>query len=419
MFNKNMKVVVRGFFELIFVLFLFSPQYKNALTIWIELDLTLLLSMLVLPCGCYLTVKEYRQRLRSDNRSKILKLLFLAFAGWCCYRAFGLPIKEYPYSKFLCFLIYTMPAFFISYLIIGRSQERLYRFMRLTLVFAAAINFEALRVFLTQIGTRMALNNVLDNNYLVAGQTIGIGIITLTGILLSRFVGNKNIGASYWAELMLLTCMIYMQLNLGGRGPVLSGLVALIAMIWLKSLTTSPAITKSMLKRVFVFIFAFGVFYLLIELMFKMEKQSAFVERIRYDYLQNDESILLRLKYYKSAWTMFLEHCLIGVGFGGWPYHHGLGDMECHPHNIFLEIASETGLVGLVLFFSILIVIFSRFTAEKLRSLPLMQTFLCVFLFCFANALKSGDLNDNIAFFCYMGVLAGMFERFDKKVTQN
>ncbi|MDR1032367.1 MAG: O-antigen ligase family protein [Holosporales bacterium] len=405
-------------FELLFVLFLFSPQYKNSLTAYVKIDLTLLLSLIIIPIGYYLMAKE--SRIRSQNgtiySSTATKVLFLAFTGWCCCRSFGLPVTEYPYSKILCFFLYTMQAFFLSYLVIARDENRLYRFMLLTLIFAIAINFECYRIFLNQIQSRAALNDVLGNNYLITGQTLGIGVVILSGILLAHtntggyqiYLGQSNAGTAVW--MVLLSSIVYMSLNLGGRGPVISMLLATAVLSALSLLYAENKTLGRMLKNIVYFILASCVLYLLIELILKTGKQSALFERISYDYLQSDESILLRIKYYKSAWKCFTEHYFTGIGFGGWPYYQGLGDMYYHPHNIFLEIMCETGLVGLTLFLALLSSIFAKFSVQKLVSSPFVKIFLCVFLFCFMNALKSGDLNDNIALFCYLGIMAGVLE---------
>jgi O-antigen ligase len=201
-----------------------------------------------------------------------------------------------------------------------------------------------------------------------------------------------------------------MSLNLGGRGPVISAILATTVLITLSLFYANNKPNGCMLKNIAYFIIVLCILFLLMELMLKTDKQSALLKRISYDYLQGDESILLRIKYYKSAWKCFLAHCFTGVGFGGWPYYQGLGDMYYHPHNIFLEILCEIGLVGFTLFCALLFSIFAKFNIQKLASSPFVKIFLCVLMFCFINALKSGDLNDNIALFCYLGILAGALE---------
>ncbi len=57
-----------------------------------------------------------------------------------------------------------------------------------------------------------------------------------------------------------------------------------------------------------------------------------------------------RTDYYRASWEMLREHPWLGVGFGGYSFTNDKRQRYLYPHNYFLEIGSETGLIGLVLF---------------------------------------------------------------------
>jgi O-antigen ligase len=59
-----------------------------------------------------------------------------------------------------------------------------------------------------------------------------------------------------------------------------------------------------------------------------------------------DESGADRLQYWRSAWETFEEHPVFGIGSGGWGMVWNKDDHRDYPHNIFLEILCEEGLVG-------------------------------------------------------------------------
>jgi len=63
----------------------------------------------------------------------------------------------------------------------------------------------------------------------------------------------------------------------------------------------------------------------------------------------------IRLKLYSTAWQLFKQKPLFGLGTGGFV----LGECR-YPYNIFLEIAVENGLLGLVIFLGFLFVICQR-----------------------------------------------------------
>jgi O-antigen ligase len=65
--------------------------------------------------------------------------------------------------------------------------------------------------------------------------------------------------------------------------------------------------------------------------------------------LDTDRSTLLRLDLYREAWNLFYQAPLLGSGSGSFGY---LADnaVGAYPHNMFLEILVQSGLVGLLVF---------------------------------------------------------------------
>ena len=115
---------------------------------------------------------------------------------------------------------------------------------------------------------------------------------------------------------------------------------------------------------------------------------------------QTDAPLQERFLYYHSAWRAFLTQPFIGMGTGGWPIFQGLGDIELHPHNLFLEVLSETGLIGFIL----LGILGGAFVYSFNQQCPV--AFILILSFAFLNAMKSGDLNDNILLFVGVGLLS-------------
>jgi O-antigen ligase len=69
-----------------------------------------------------------------------------------------------------------------------------------------------------------------------------------------------------------------------------------------------------------------------------------------------DASNELRLAIWKAGWRMFLDHPILGVGAGqfatayGMEYSGGGHHAWMQPHNLFLQVTCELGLVGLFMF---------------------------------------------------------------------
>ena len=91
----------------------------------------------------------------------------------------------------------------------------------------------------------------------------------------------------------------------------------------------------------------------------------------------------IRLKHYSTAWQLFKNQPLFGIGTAGFP--------EGYPHNIFLEIAAENGLLGLIIFFSFLFAICQKGyqflneniikTNKEAKIMGLIVLVICVFWF--------------------------------------
>ncbi len=88
------------------------------------------------------------------------------------------------------------------------------------------------------------------------------------------------------------------------------------------------------------------------------------VQRVLIDYSnqQADQFQLLdRENLWRLAIELWSENPVFGVGLASFPVDAGIGDMRgVYPHNIFLELAAETGIFGLILFLSFVLTVIMR-----------------------------------------------------------
>jgi putative inorganic carbon (HCO3(-)) transporter len=99
------------------------------------------------------------------------------------------------------------------------------------------------------------------------------------------------------------------------------------------------------------------------------------------DVLRLDSSFEQRRVLVTTAWYMFLDRPLTGVGAGNYalhyrPYTEETGsvvleyedfDAPHYPHNLYLELAAETGLPGLMVFAAVLVTCFLYLARARLR----------------------------------------------------
>ncbi len=121
-----------------------------------------------------------------------------------------------------------------------------------------------------------------------------------------------------------------------------------------------------------------------------------------------------RAPLFKKAIEIFVDKPFAGVGVGGFSRYIGMnwkgkGDLRTYPHNLWLEIACEQGLVGLVplclLTFAALKRIF------RLRKSPDIAASRCLQMLFWINLMQcfyTADSPYSRGFFALAGVLAGL-----------
>jgi len=93
----------------------------------------------------------------------------------------------------------------------------------------------------------------------------------------------------------------------------------------------------------------------------------------------------------------------VGWGLGGWSYYYNHGDSRTYPHNIFMEVGTEQGLLGLaalVLFLAAMVLSLQTIWKDGRNLIFLLP----VLAFSFCVTLLSGDLDYNRALWMWCGV---------------
>jgi tetratricopeptide (TPR) repeat protein len=105
---------------------------------------------------------------------------------------------------------------------------------------------------------------------------------------------------------------------------------------------------------------------------------------------ENNQSVNDRFRYYGQAFDTFLENPILGIGIGNWELKSIETDSEniygytvpYHVHNDYLELAAETGFVGMALYFSILVTVIFRLLRQLFLNRSDKSNVLYYFLVC-------------------------------------
>lgn len=385
-------------FELLFTLFLFAGQYKAAERFsWIPVDLTALLFAVTLIWGTVLLAKN-RFTFKKSNLFLIglvgvFNLYILASLFWS---------PGYVYSSQKAFYISTLVfwSFFAPCAIISPSRLRLNRLFLSLVLLAAWFSVEAILFLLTHSSGGFV--TVLGSNYLGLSRILGIGsIITLVHLLyLNESVLLRLILA------ILSATFIAILLVAGGRGPLLSLFIAGLSLLPLNFRFSVNL--GFVLKRRLAYVFLMAAFAIsLVFYQIATGKMTTTLSRLLVLFQPGGgNSASARIEYFMSSFHIWATNPLFGHGIGSWPVLFGDGDVRNYPHNIVLEILSELGIIGLVLFTAIVAFALATLShGRAIREDPMKITLLALFIYAFVNACISGDISDNRFLFTTIGCM--------------
>ena len=238
--------------------------------------------------------------------------------------------------------------------------------------------------------------SVLGGGPIIFARWLGFGIIYLV-VFPIRFK---------WLKIPLILVFIALMFATGSRGPVLSIVITFLVYFLLN-------FSKLFLRSILIVGLSFGLIF-----SFNINKELSDlgnIDRIFMNFSSQGvkkKSTSARVVFNQRSLELIKEYPL-GVGAGNWqkminkqnPRH--LIKHE-YPHNIFLEIAAEYGLISVLLF--ILIIINTIYLGLKKIKITdsifsLYPMFFYLFLFYFINSMVSGMIIDARILFIVSGLI--------------
>jgi O-antigen ligase len=382
--------------EVLLALFLTAGAYKEWLAVLLptRVDFTLLLALAAFAAAAARTIGG---RLRRDPAcpTLVLPLGLLVPLGLLAMTIAISALNTdaaYGRDKALRFLALTATAAMAGYMVID-TPARARRFIAIIMVLGLGMTLAG-----TVTSEGMA---ALNANHIATGRILGLGLIAAIYLAISskpgilrRLIwlvpgGVLGYGFLYAGSRGALAALI---IGLGFTALVALGLkrgrrwilpvAALLAGVYITTATLVPQALGLMNDRL---------------------KQLDI-------YAPRTGAAQTRVNMGADAWQMFCEHPLTGVGIGGYNTELGYPDTErgVYPHNILLELAAEMGIGAVLLFIALVTLAFRGLMAALRRQRgpePLAATMLLIAAtaYLLANAMFSGDLNDNRMCFALLG----------------
>ncbi|MGQ9516287.1 MAG: O-antigen ligase family protein, partial [Anaerolineae bacterium] len=222
-------------------------------------------------------------------------------------------------------------------------------------------------------------------------------------------------GLSYWIKVPTAAAFFAVAVFTGSRGPLLNGgLVIVLALLGRAVYSRRRGAAGQWLILFLVLVLVVGAGFLALRAIASeqaaVNPYSPFV-RIFADTPETEASTETRLVLYQIALEQFGQHPFLGIGLGGMANVLQSAGVV-YPHNLFLEFASETGIIGLLLHASGLGMAFfgavPYLRSSESRTRENTAVGLMLFLFALLNAQVSGDMVGNKMLWFSMGYLNGL-----------
>ncbi len=377
-------------FEALIAYYVLSGLIKSVLhyyEIMLPFDITVVLMGLITLSlvNEWLSKKNF---LKVSSDAALLIILFIVFYAWITFTLIYTPSSHYAYEK-----VFKSLTNFIFILIILKGSFNTSRFLKISyiLIIILLAWFLPLR-FLYLSGQSPKgywFTREIMGLYLYLSMPLGIFLLFY---LTSKYTFSNN---QFVSNIFYGVGMVGLLL-LGARGPIL-----FFALIYFIYFITNKKITLTISKKSLLYSTLVLVTLLILIFIFKDEFRMLFnfmISRFRlfFSGLGSSDrdfgnSVNERLEFISEAIGIIiasLSNFLVGAGIGSFGILTIGEDIRLYPHNFILEIWCELGLVGVILFSSIVIVSIRkiRFSFNELNIFPVLYILL--------NFLKSGNLAD-------------------------
>ncbi len=232
----------------------------------------------------------------------------------------------------------------------------------------------------------------------IGQATINFARFYALGVLLALFYGLSRKKLYFFALALLLFLFLVLT---GTRGALVSLLVAFIFFVlffWKGKKLARLGVTVGILALMFlVLLLAPG-----------LGKYRILLTSVV------NTSVQQRLYMWQDAINVFFANPVFGAGTGGFGKNMSQFFVNAYPHNIFLEIGSEHGIIGLA-FFLLMLFMVIKYGIRLYRASGVNRQFVglifSLLVFSLSNAMFSGNLAGNSPVFLFSALIANIYRR--------
>jgi O-antigen ligase len=399
-------------FEAFFLLFIFAGVYKEMPELeGFPVDFTLAFLVLSMLVGVWVLFRRPCSVRGVNDISVILYCLFLSWVAWSLVWS---PMGEFNLEKLSKTTILISWCFFGGCLIVGQQQHRVIRFVVIVMIIAVALLLYLwyYRFILGKIDPETGATK--GTNYL----QYGLQAQYLLAILVCVVVAGKGFVRPLLGALGAITVLVFM-LFIGARGPLLWAIFSVaLAPLFLLLNPNARSYRTGVLSLVVWPIIVLGLSTLV--LMWtgtapieQLVPQMRTLERFEaYSEWGGGSSVRGRTEAQLFALEWWSHAPIIGWGVGAFEQRY-LENLR-YPHNLFLEVLMEQGLIGFGLLAALmglgLVRAWKLWPADR-SQWPAMALILMFVALLMSRATHQGFLPDERPLFAFLGVILGLGQR--------
>ena len=299
------------------------------------------------------------------------------------------PSPTYGGHKAQLFFASCIPLYFLGRMC-GQNSKFLHQMLNTGAYVSVGTTFLYLIIILSPAGAS-------ESGRFGGGMSIMYGVFLVNGIGFQIYWLYR--GKPWQRLLAIITILIAI-----GIVPFTASRGAIMILIGGSAITfiTAKNFMRSMSVFILILILLTGVMLVL--------RPTLIVERFQ----GMDGMLGSRRPLFFLAAKVFANNPIKGVGVGGFSQYFaerwiGFGDHRSYPHNLWLEIACEQGIIGLLPLIFLTVVAVKR--VVRIRKSPDIATSRCLQMLFWINMMQcgyTGDLPLARGFFALSGVLAGL-----------
>jgi O-antigen ligase len=322
--------------------------------------------------------------------------------GWMVFRLGSSPDQAYGSMKVQLYAADVL-IFFVASIFVGSRRADLQLFFLVLLGLTAISSL----VFVVQL-VGGAAQDVISGRFSLATQEypIDLGRASADGLLVAIYFLLSAYRRSLRGPVALAIPVVAIaMIAAGSRGPVVAFVVGLAALLALSA-------TSHRARRRFALV---GVVFALVAIVVPLVVPSTSIGRALSTIVGSASGLSSngRSDLWSIAIASFSQHFALGLGTGGFaslPSSVSAGIL--YPHNLFLEAASELGIIGLVAILVIVVGLVVRLAGLWRSTLDedrLVATVLiALFLTALTNACFSEAIYGNAEIWMWGGLAIGM-----------